>query len=235
MITEYDRQISQDITANVENEITMRILKIDAHYPDAALVAQAATALCAGQVLAYLTDTMYGLGVDPRSVEAVARLYALKQRAPQKAIPLIAGNKEMLAGWIQIFPALAEKLAEHFWPGPLTMIFHAHEQVPEQLSAGTNKIAVRVPDSMLARALSVQLGAPITSTSANLSGEGAVLGVEEIAAQLGHDLDLILDSGAVNNTSPSTIIDVTSAPPRLVRQGVIAQTAVEKIIGALAS
>lgn len=213
----------------------MRIIKLDPQQPEAAIIAQAVAALRAGQVLVYLTDTMYGLGVDPRRIEAVARLYALKQRAPQKAIPLIAGNQELLAGWIQDFPPLAEKLAEHFWPGPLTMIFHAHEQAPEQLSAGTKKIAVRVPDSVLARELSLQLGAPITSTSANLSGDAAVLGVDEISAQLGHEIDVILDSGAVINTSPSTIIDVTVAPPRLVRQGVIAQQAVEKIIGALAS
>ena len=211
------------------------ILKVDPHHPDAAVIAQAVAALREGQVLAYLTDTMYGLGVDPRRVEAIARLYALKQRAPQKAIPLIAGNKELLAGWIKDFPPLAEKLAEHFWPGPLTMIFHAHEQAPEQLSAGTNKIAVRVPDGVLACALSLQLGAPITSTSANISGEAAVLGVDDLVAQLGRELDLVLDSGAVIHTSPSTIIDMTTTPARLVRQGVIAQSAVEKIIGAITS
>ncbi|MEK7728685.1 MAG: L-threonylcarbamoyladenylate synthase [candidate division KSB1 bacterium] len=213
----------------------MRIIKIDSHRPDAAIIAQAVAALREGQVLAYLTDTMYGLGVDPRNGEAVARLYALKQRAPQKAIPLIVGSKEMLADWIKNFPPLAEKLAEHFWPGPLTMIFHAHEHAPPQLSAGTNKIAMRVPDSVLARELSSHLGAPITSTSANLSGDAAVLAVDDIVTQLGHEIDLVLDSGTVIHTSPSTIIDVTTAPPRLVRPGVIAQQAVEKIIGVLAS
>ena len=223
------------ITTNVEPEIIMRIIKVDPHHPDSAIIAQAVAALRAGQVLAYLTDTMYGLGVDPRSIEAIARLYALKQRAPQKAIPLIAGNKELLAGWIKDFPSQAEKLAEHFWPGPLTLIFYAHEQAPEQLSAGTNKIAVRVPDSMLARELSLRLGAPITSTSANISGDHAVLGVDDIVAQLGRELDLVLDSGAIIHSAPSTIIDVTTTPARLVRQGVITRLAVEKIIGAITS
>ncbi len=213
----------------------MRILKIASHDPEAALITEAVAALRAGAVLAYLTDTMYGLGVDARNEAAIARLFTLKQRALQKAIPLIAGNKELLSGWIEEFPPLAEKLAQEFWPGPLTLIFHASAIVSPRLTAGTNKIAVRVPDSVLARELSLQLSAPITSTSANLSGDASVLGVDDIATQLGPEIDLILDSGAVLNTSPSTIIDMTSAPPRLMRQGVIAPQAVEKIIGALAT
>ncbi len=213
----------------------MRILKIASPHPDAALLAEAVAALRAGQVLAYLTDTMYGLGVDARNEAAIARLFALKQRALQKALPLIAGSKELLLGWIREFPPLAEKLAENFWPGPLTLIFHASAMVSPMLSAGTNKIAVRVPDSLLARELSLQLGAPITSTSANLSGDSAVLAVDDLIAQLGDELDLMLDSGTIINSSPSTIIDVTAAPPRLVRPGVIAQQVVENIIGALSS
>lgn len=212
----------------------MRTIKLSANHPEAALVAEAVAALRAGNVLAYLTDTMYGLGVDARNEAAVARIFALKQRALQKAIPLIAGKRDLLRDWIKEFPPLAEKLTEQFWPGPLTLIFHASALASPLLNAGTNKIAVRVPDSTLSRELSLQLGAPITSTSANLSGDASVLGVDDIAAQLGHGIDLILDSGAVRNTSPSTIIDMTTAPPRLVRPGVIAQSAVEKIIGALA-
>lgn len=199
------------------------------------MLAQAVAALRAGQVLAYLTDTMYGLAVDPRSESAIARLFALKQRAPQKAIPLIAGAREQLADWIEEFPVLAQKLTEHFWPGPLTMIFRARANVSPKLTAGSGTIAVRVPNSMLARELSLQLGAPITATSANLSGDSAVLAVDEIAMQLGHDIDLILDSGRVHSVVPSTIIDVTATPFRLVREGVIATQAVQKIIGAIAT
>jgi L-threonylcarbamoyladenylate synthase len=231
-MTELDHQNSKGIATNAE---AMRLIKVDSQPPDAALVAEAVAALRAGHVLAYLTDTMYGLGVDARNEAAIARLFALKQRARQKAIPLIAGSRALLEGWIKAFPTLAEKLAEQFWPGPLTLIFHASARVSPLLTAGTNKIAARVPDSALARELSLQLGAPVTSTSANLSGEAAVLAVDDLVAQLGPEIDLILDSGAVIHTSPSTIIDVTAAPPRLVRQGVIAQPAVEKIIGALAS
>ncbi len=211
----------------------MRILKVDSNQPAASTIAIAVEALRNGQVLAYLTDTMYGLGVDAQQEHAIAQLFALKQRVRQKAIPLIAGSKELLSGWIEEFPPLAEKLAQHFWPGPLTLIFHARATVSQQLTAGTNKIAVRVPNSPLARELSLQLGAPITSTSANFSGDTAVLAVEEIVAQLGDAIDLILDSGAVLHAVPSTIIDVTTAPPRIVRQGVIKQEAVEKLIGAI--
>lgn len=213
----------------------MRILKIDSHNPDAASIALAAEALRNGEVVAYLTDTMYGLAVDPRNENAIARLFALKQRAPQKAIPLIAGAREQLAHWIEDFPAPAQKLAERFWPGPLTMIFRARANVSAQLTAGSGTIAVRVPNSALSRELSLQLGAPITATSANLSGDTAVLAIEEIATQLGHDLDLILDSGRAPSLVPSTIIDVSVAPFRVVREGVIATHALQKIIGAIAT
>ncbi len=213
----------------------MRILKADSNAPSAAIVATAVAALRNGQVLAYLTDTMYGLGVDARQEHAIMRLYTLKQRALHKAIPLIVGNKELLSGWIKDFPPSAEKLAQHFWPGPLTLIFHASATVSKNLTAGTDKIAVRVPNNTLARELSLQLGAPITSTSANLSGDTAVLSVEEIIAQLGNAIDLILDAGPIFHAAPSTIIDVTTMPLRIVRRGAIKQEAVEKIIGAMPS
>ncbi|NUO78938.1 threonylcarbamoyl-AMP synthase [candidate division KSB1 bacterium] len=213
----------------------MRTLKVDSNAPAAAAVASAVEALRHGEVLAYLTDTMYGLGVDARQETAIARLYALKQRAQQKAMPLIVGSKELLSGWIKDFPPPAEKLAQHFWPGPLTLIFHASATVSPRLTAGTDKIAMRVPNSMLARELSLQLGAPITSTSANLSGDTAVLTVAEIIAQLGKVIDLILDAGTILHSVPSTIVDVTTMPPRIVRQGVVEQHALEKIIGAMLS
>lgn len=213
----------------------MRILTVDSNSPAAETVTAAAEAMRNGGMLAYLTDTMYGLGVDARNESAIARLYALKRRTLQKAIPIIAGRRQQLAGWIEDFPLLAQKLAAQYWPGPLTMIFRAGATVSRMLTAGGGTLAVRVPNSMLARALSLQLGAPITATSANLSGDSHVLSVDEIVAQLGDEIDLVLDSGRVHSVVPSTIVDVTCTPFRVVRRGVIETHALQRITGAIST
>jgi L-threonylcarbamoyladenylate synthase len=176
--------------------------------------------LRAGGVVAYPTDTLFGLAVDPRSPLAVAKLFTIKQREPGHPVPLIAANQEQaeLAGE---FTDAARRLARTFWPGPLSIILRARPAVNAQVLAGDGTVAVRVPDSSIARALASGLGFCITATSANLSGEPPTASVAVVLAALGDRVDYVVDAGDAPGLAPSTIVDVRTAEPRLVRAGAV--------------
>ncbi|RIK55855.1 threonylcarbamoyl-AMP synthase [candidate division KSB1 bacterium] len=209
----------------------MNVLKINADHPEPESLALAVNALREGQVIAYLTDTVYGLGVDARLAGAIDQIYVLKQRVTEKALPVIIANNAMLAGWVKFISPLAEKLMDEFWPGPLTLVFEATKKVPQNLIAASSTLAVRVPARALPRLLSEQLNAPIISTSANLAGRPAALTVADITDQFGETIPLILDSGAASTSLASTILDVTIDPPRLLRAGAIPKETIIKSIG----
>lgn len=184
-------------------------------------LARAAEILKTGGVVAYPTDTLYGLAVDPRSADAVARLFAVKHRDPGHAIPLIAADERQaeLAGE---FTPLARRLVRAFWPGPLSIVLVATPHVDRGVSAADGTIAVRVPDSAVARALAAGLRFCITATSANLSGEPPTASAAVVRATLATRVDYILDTGDAPGGEPSTIVDARGHTPRLVRAGVVA-------------
>ena len=208
----------------------MRIVKVDADAPAASVIDLAVQALRDGAVIAYLTDTIYALGADIRVPAAIERVYKLKQRADDKALPVIVAEHSMLAGWVGELPERMSLLLEACWPGPLTVVFQAAPAISSRLVAGSGKLALRVPGRELPRALSRALGAPIVSTSANISGSPGATEVNTIVEQFGEEIPLILDSGPAELTIPSTIIDVTEQPPRLIRPGAVP---VERVISLL--
>jgi L-threonylcarbamoyladenylate synthase len=211
----------------------MRLVKTASDHPDSTAIAAAVTALQNGDVVAYLTDTLYGLGGDARASAAIEKIFLLKGRSTEKALPVIVGEKQMLRKYVEEIPALAETLIEQFWPGPLTLIFRAAAHVPPELIGNTGKIAIRLPAARLAREISTNLGAPIIATSANRSGEPALNSAKEIADVLGENIALILDSGPPVNYQPSTMIDVTAQPPLLVRAGAVPAAEIIKRLGEL--
>ncbi len=211
----------------------MQLIATDSQNPDAAAISTAVAALQNRRVIAYLTDTLYGLGGDARSTLAVAKVFALKGRSAEKALPVIIGEKSMLADYAGEISPIAEALTEQFWPGPLTLIFKASPIVPMMLIGDTGKIAMRLPAARLAREISSGLGAPIIATSANRSGEPVAASAQEIAEIFGKGLALILDSGPPLNRQPSTILDVTTQPPRLIRAGAVSTMEIIKKIGEL--
>jgi len=213
----------------------MHIIATNTKHPDVSAVTAAATALRVGEVIAYLTDTLYGLGGDSRSILAIERIFLLKGRSTEKALPVIVGEKQMAQCYVEKIPSIAEILIEQFWPGPLTIVFNASANVPANLMSNTGKIAMRLPASRLAREISNGLGAPVISTSANRSGEPVLNSAKEIADVFGKSIALILDSGPPMNHNPSTIIDVTTQPPRLLRAGAVPLTEITKRIGELSS
>jgi L-threonylcarbamoyladenylate synthase len=211
----------------------MNIITTDSVNPTAAAIKAAVKTLQNGKIIAYLTDTLYGLGGDARSTTAIEKIFSLKGRATEKALPVIVGEKAIAEKYVEKIPPIAEKLIEQFWPGPLTLIFRAAATVPPELIGGTGKIAMRLPAAKLAREISRKLDAPIIATSANRSREPVLHSAEQIAKTFGNQLALILDSGPPMQQQPSTIIDVTTQPPLLVRPGAIPATEITGKIGEL--
>ncbi len=195
-------------------------LLIDPANPDPALVARAARVILAGGVVAYPTDTLYGLGVDPRNDRAVERLFAVKQRAADQPVPLIAADLAQVERHVGRLTDLGRRLAARFWPGPLTLVVQALPDLSPLIHGGTG-VAVRVPNHAVARMLAAQCNAAITSTSANLSGEPPPDGADRITRSITERIDVLLDAGAAPGGLPSTIVNVAGEVPVLVREGVV--------------
>jgi L-threonylcarbamoyladenylate synthase len=182
----------------------------------------AAAWLRAGRIVAYPTDTFYGLAVDPGSPAAVARLFALKGRAADSAVPLIAASRDQVQALGGRWTAAMTVLARTFWPGPVSLIFEAPDGMASGVHGGAGTIAIRVPDHVVARALAAAFGAPITATSANRSGERPAQSAGSLTFPADHPELLIVDGGATPGGAPSTIVDARVEPPTLVRAGAIA-------------
>ena len=177
--------------------------------------------LQAGKVIALPTDTVYGLAVDPLNQEAVQRLFTVKQRPPEVAIPLLLADATQLRQVVSAVPPVARRLAAAFWPGALTLILPARPVLPANLLAGGHSVAVRWPDAPAVHALANALGRPLAVTSANRSGCAPARTAGEVIAQLAGRIPLILDGGPTPGRTPSTIVDLTGHEPHLLRPGPI--------------
>lgn len=201
--------------------MTFTALTVDAEHPDPAIIGAAAAALRDGAIVAYPTDTFYGLAVDPRRDDAVRKLFAAKGRAGTAAIPLIAADAEQ-AMTVGTFSPAAIALARAFWPGPLTIVVPATPGLSRLLSGERGTLGVRVPAHAVARALAMAFGAPVTSTSANLSGHPPSRSAREVAAGFGSRVDVVLDGGDAPGGPPSTLVELVEGRPVLHRSGAIA-------------
>jgi len=199
----------------------MRRVIVDPGAPQRDAIQEAATWILKGGVVAIPTDTLYGLACDPFRGEAVARLFAVKGRAGDQAVPLIAADAAQIAAHLGELPPLGARLAQRFWPGPLTLIVTASAALVRDVTGGTGTVGVRVPANDVARAIAAVAGRPITATRANLSGEPATSDPDTVEETLGDRIDLLIDTGATPGGAASTIVDTTSVEPRLVRAGAI--------------
>ena len=171
--------------------------------------------------MVFPTDTLYGLGAYAFSVSALERVYAIKGRPAGLALPLLVGCWEQVKLVARHLPDAGSRLASTFWPGPLTLILPKMAHLPDLVTGGGDTVAVRMPDHEIPLALVQQVGGPITGTSANRSGEPDLLTPQEVETQLGGLVDYIIPSPLISNGIPSTLVDVTSHEPRLVRQGAL--------------
>jgi L-threonylcarbamoyladenylate synthase len=194
-------------------------------------IAVAARVLAEGGLVAFPTDTVYGVGAGAFQPDAVERIYSAKIRPRDKAIPVLLARPDDLPLITDRITEAAWLLAERFWPGGLTLVLPKKANVPAIISAGGPTVAVRVPDHPVALALIASLGVPLAATSANLSGRPSPVTTREVETELGGRIELILDGGKCPGGVPSTVLDLTINPPAILRAGAIT---VEEINAVLA-
>ncbi len=174
-----------------------------------------------GGTVAYPTESFYALGVSVYDESALKRLYELKKRMLEKALPLIVGNREVLKSIVKSVPLQAEELMKKFWPGPLTIIFDVQDSFRGLLTSSKDKVAIRIPGKSFALDLAKAADFPITATSANPSGKRPAQSAEEVMDYFGENINLLIDGNKTRGGRPSTIIDVTVSPAKIVREGSI--------------
>lgn len=174
-----------------------------------------------GGVIAFRTDTFYGLGADPFNTSAVERIRSLKGREDDKPILLLISDPDQVERLIRQQTEQFRELAAKFWPGPLTIIGEATTDLPEGITAGTGTVGVRLPADEDVRELVRKCGGVLTATSANPAGREPARSAAEVQNYFPEGLDLIIDGGEVTVTEPSTVVDATRSPPRVVREGAI--------------
>jgi L-threonylcarbamoyladenylate synthase len=208
-----------------------RLLSV--HAVDDPVIREAASILASGGLVAFPTETVYGLGADGLNPEAVARIYAAKGRPATNPVILhvdsIASARALVSQW----PDTAQLLTERFWPGPLTLILPASEQVPAIVRAGGPTVALRCPAHRVAQALIKAVGRPLAAPSANRSQHLSPTLAEHVASSLGEAVDLILDGGPTEAGLESTILDLSVARPRILRPGPVAPAELAALLGAV--
>jgi L-threonylcarbamoyladenylate synthase len=196
-------------------------LAVDASRPAASALETAARRLRARALIAFPTETFYGLGANALDEVAVARVFHAKGRPADKPLLVLVDSLEMVTRIARDVPVLARGLMARYWPGALTLVLHAHADLPDALTAGTGTIGVRLPGHPVARALVSALGGPVTAPSANLHGQPSPRTADEVIAGLGDRVDLVLDGGPTSGGPASTLLDLTRTPPVVLRAGAV--------------
>lgn len=182
---------------------------------------QAAKIIARGGVVAFRTDTFYGLGADPFNRDAVQRIKQLKGREDNKPILIVLSDRLAVTRFIAERTPAFDLLAGRFWPGPLTLIGQAVDELPAEITAGTKTVGVRLPDDDRVRALVRACGGALTATSANPSDEKPARTADEVFSYFGNGIDLIVNDGDAVTDQASTVVDVFDVEPRLIREGMI--------------
>jgi L-threonylcarbamoyladenylate synthase len=172
-------------------------------------------------VVIFPTDTLYGLGADVFSLPALQRIFAIKGRRSELALPVLVAGLDQVDAVALPMSGQAQQLAERFWPGPLTLVMRRSPDLPDLVTGGADTVAVRMPAHRIPLALARRLGRPITGTSANLSGQPDLLDLDSIQSQLGNLVDYIIRAGPPPEGTGSTVVDITGDEPRLLREGSI--------------
>jgi len=190
-------------------------------------VAQGIYILKEGGIVAFPTDTVYGLGAAVNLPQAVARVYQIKERPKNMPLPLLLADKSQISEVAEAVPPVARLLADKFLPGALTMVLLKSKSVPDTVTGGGRTVAIRIPAHPVPLALARGLGTPIIGTSANLSGQPSALTAEEVDKQLDGRVDLIIDGGRCPGGKESTIVDLTGETPVILREGAISKKELE--------
>ena len=198
--------------------------------PTDAEVERVADVLRGGGLVAFPTETVYGLGADATSPDALRRLYAVKRRPPDHPVIVHLASGDELDEWAATVPPDARRLADACWPGPLTVIVPRASRVPDEVTGGLPTVGLRVPDQPVALALLHAFGSGIAAPSANRFGRVSPTTADDVRADLGGDVDVVLDGGPCHVGVESTIVDCTGDTPAIVRQGGVSRERVEQIL-----
>jgi len=197
------------------------VLRVDPGAPDREILERVAAIVRAGGVVAFPTETFYGLGAAALNPRGVRRVFVLKRRPQVKPLPVLVDSVEMAATIVTEIPPRARALIERHWPGPLTLVLRARAIVPEELMGSTGTIGIRISAHPAARGLVAALGAPITAPSANRTRQEPPTTARQVLDDFGTELDAVLDGGATPGGLPSTVLDVTVDPARVIREGAV--------------
>jgi L-threonylcarbamoyladenylate synthase len=197
---------------------------------DQAGLDEAKKVLLSGGIVAFPTESFYGLAVNAMNEKAIQRLFHIKKRRSNRPILILIHDVNVLPRYVEYIPEVARVLIDRFWPGGLTLIFKAGPNISPLLTAGTGKIGTRLSSHPTATALARSIDGPITGTSANISGQPALLSAEEVYQYLGNKVELILDGGKTKGEKGSTILDITMDPPVILREGMVGRDQLKEVI-----
>jgi L-threonylcarbamoyladenylate synthase len=208
--------MSSSVETNILRKMRTKILSAS----KAGAIEAATQLLRSGNLVAYPTDTLYGIGVDVFNFRAIERLYEVKARPRHKGIPVLLADPNDLDFIVEEVSNTARNLIDHYWPGPLTLVLPRSADLPENISPDTG-VAVRIPDNSIARNFIRACGGAVATTSANRSGEQPARDAQEAMASLKGSIAAVLDGGLVHYRIGSTILDCRIQPPKLLREGPI--------------
>ena len=203
---------------------------MDPARPDPQSIERAGRIIRTGGVVVFPAQCLYGLACNAADARAVQSIFGLKQRPETKALLILIQGPDQVPNLVKAIPPAAACLMDAFWPGGITLVFDAADQLDEALTAGTGKIGIRLPGHPVARALVQAAGCPITGTSANLSGHPGCDKARDLPREITQGADLVLDAGALKGGTGSTVVDVTTTPITLLRQGAVAKTDIIKAL-----
>ncbi|MDO8556082.1 MAG: L-threonylcarbamoyladenylate synthase [Nanoarchaeota archaeon] len=209
------------------------LLKINPKKPQPSLIQQAATLIKQGQLVAFPTETVYGLGADAFNTQAVQNIFKAKGRPADNPLIVHIAKKKEFFNLTTHAPALTKKLIQKFWPGPLTIVCWKNDHIPDIVTAGLPKVALRMPKNNIALHLITAAGTPIAAPSANLSGKPSPTTAEHVLEDFHNAIPCIIDGGKTNHGIESTVLDITTQPPTLLRPGSITKEQLEQVIGTI--
>lgn len=200
------------------------VIRVDTFQDLRGAISRAVKVLLTGGVVAYPTESFYGLAVDATNEKAIKHLFFIKKRRTNRPVLILIPSIETLGQYVDHIPPIAQQLIEVFWPGGLTLVFLAGPKVSPLLASGTGKIGIRLSSHPVAMALTQAIGLPITGTSANISNEPACRNADEVLHSFKEGVGLILDGGETTGKIGSTVLDITQDPPLILREGMIKES-----------
>ena len=207
----------------IKKQRSPKILQVDPLNLRHDLINEAALVIINGGVISFPTRHLYGLGADAFNTDAVNRVFEIKQRPDDKPLLVLIDKQYDLTRLVRNVPYAATRIMKRFWPGAVTIVFKAKDTLPANLTAGTDRIGVRMPEHPVALALTNAVQGPITATSANITGYSGCSLVSDLDPKITDKLDLIIDAGGLKGGAGSTVVDVTEDSPKILRQGAVSK------------